>query len=87
MEQTAGYCPCAETYGDGCLNGELDGYTAERVMDGIGLLDHDLPGYVETLSVLDGVKAVLRALKEDGTLQPKQVQIGNSGKWFYRPVP
>ena len=71
----------------GHLNGTGDAYTAKQMIENMGLLEDEMFRKIEDTDVLEGVKATLRALEEDGTLQSKRVQIGSVIEWFYRPIP
>lgn len=68
------------------LDGVRDGYTAKQMIEDMALLEHEMFREVESVDVLDGVESTLRALEEDGVLQSKRVQMGDSIQWFYRPV-
>ena len=69
------------------LEGKRDAYTAEEIVDNMGLLEHNLFYDVDPIDVLKGVNDTLDNLERDGQIQSKRVRMGNSIKWHYRPVP
>lgn len=71
----------------GHLEGEQSGYTAKKIIEDMGLLEHELFREVEPADVLTAVETTLRVLGEDGKIQVDRVPVGNSIWLFYRPVP